>query len=135
MPNLADSKYPSASEIPELNIPGGDASKPTGGGAPPMNPVLQNLQGIQAFVLTLEKQSPEKAAPIKQAFMGLLQAIQGLSGGGQPGQPPQPGASGQPPAGGPPPAPGAGQTAPAPQGGGMNKTMPMNASQTAKPII
>ena len=117
MPNLADSKYPSASEIPELNMPGG-------GGAPPINPVLQNLQGIQAFVLTLEKQSPEKAAPIKQAFMGLLQAIQGMAGGGaQPGQPP---------AGGPPLE---GQTPPPQASGGMNKTMPMNASATAKPLI
>ena len=134
--NIKDSKYPSASEIPELNIPGGDASKPNGGGDAPSNPVLQNLQGLQAFVLTLEKQGNPAAAKIKQSFLALLQDISSLAGGGAKpgapqGQPPAPGGA-QPPA----PAAGAGQTAPQPStGGGMNKTMPMNASQTAKPMI
>ena len=125
MPNLSDSKYPSASEIPELNMPGGDASKPNGGGAPPQNPVLANLQGLQNFVLTLEKQGSPQAATIKQAFMALLQAIQQMQGGGgaKPGQPPAPGAA-------------PGQAPPStPQAGGMNKTMPMNANATAKPAI
>jgi hypothetical protein len=131
MPNLADSKYPSASEIPELNIPGGDASKPNGGGEPAQNPVLGYLQGLQAFVATLEKQNSPQAAKIKQSFMTLLQDISSLAGGGgQPGQSPAPGSPGQPPPGGPP----APEQAP-PQGGGMNKTMPMNSSATAKPLI
>ncbi len=130
MPSLSDSKYPSASEIPELNIPGGDASKPNGGGAAPQNPVLTNLQGLQNFVLTLEKQGSPQAAAVKQAFMALVQAIQAMGGSGaKPGQPPAPGMPGQQP-GAPGQAPGA-----VPQSGGMNKTMPMNANATAKPAI
>jgi hypothetical protein len=135
--NLKDSKYPSASEIPELNMPGGDATKPNGGGAAPQNPVLTNLQGLQTFVLTLEKQGNPQAGAIKQAFMALLQAIQQMGGAGgpsaKPGQPPAPGAPGQPPPGA---APGQAPAAPgAPQAGGMNNTMPMNANATAKPAI
>jgi len=131
MPPPGNSKYPGASDMPEMNTPppgSPDAAKMQGAS----NPLIQAIQTIQQWILVQSGQNAPGMDAIKQAFLAFIQAIQGAAGGGGApggGQPPQP-------PGGPaaPPPPGGPKAVPA--GGGPGTTA-MNAggSPTARPML
>jgi hypothetical protein len=134
MPPPGNSKYPSASDMPEMNgpSPGGTGGpQAPGSSAPAVNPVIGAIQTIMQWITALEQKQDPSAAAIKQAFVSFVQAMQAAGGGGAPGggQPPQP-------PGGPaaPPPPGGSKAVPVGAGPG---TTAMNAggSPTARPML
>jgi len=128
---LAQSKYPDAADIPELNAP-------TPGSADDMklnaqnHPIVQALQTLQTAVLGMEQKGVANAADIKQKFLDLLQSLmQSGQAGGAVGAPPNTAA----------PSPGANEQQAASQpggampGGAPGAIQPNAAGKTARPMI
>lgn len=75
------SKYPSASEIPEVRID--SMEKPPEGSD---NPVIGALKTLQEFVLAKEQQQNPQATAMKEALVGLMKSFMS-AGEGMEGMP------------------------------------------------
>jgi hypothetical protein len=128
-------KYPNASDMPEMHTmgggpdqsgsgadgspagdisgtqtAGGDNGGPTDQAAQGGGPVMDAMTTIGAFVKVQEEKGAPGADALKSAFLGFIQAVQGMASGANAGAGKGAPPSGSPPT--PPPAPGASPEAP-----------------------